>query len=272
LKGEKMKSKIGVVTSTYPNFSGTEAMEGISKAGFKYIELASAPAFFEHMPRPEKSTDKKVVDDLLELCKKYGLTFQTIAGHTRLMQEDSVENFKAVLDFAGLAGVRFVTTDTGEVKNADDEKKFYDDIAELADHAKDKGITICFEMHGKWCNNGRKGAEIIKTIEHPNIKLNYDTGNVILYGNTRPEEDLKYALPYMGHLHLKDHGTGKLGEWNFPALGSGVLDFDKIFDLLKDYEGPSSVEMEFEGKEHTLDEINQAVKESFEFLNKYGFV
>jgi L-ribulose-5-phosphate 3-epimerase len=267
-----MKSKIGVVTSSYPNFTGTEAMDGISKAGFKYIELASAPAFFEHMPRPEKSTDQNTVDGLLDLCKKYGLVLQTIAGHTRLMKEDSVKNFKAVLDFADLAGVRFVTTDTGEVNNAGDEKKFYDDVAELAEHAKDKDITICFEMHGNWCNNGRKGAEIIKTIDHPSVKLNYDTGNVILYGGTRPEEDLEYALGHMGHLHLKDHGTGKIGEWDFPALGNGVLDFDKIFDLLKDYTGPSSVEVEFEGKEHTLDEINQAVKQSFDFLNSYGYV
>jgi len=267
-----MKSKIGVVTSSYPNFTGIEAMDGISKAGFKYIELASAPAFFEHMPRPEKSTDQKTVDGLLDLCKKYGLVLQTIAGHTRLMKEDSVQNFKAVLDFAHLAGVRFVTTDTGEVNNADDEKKFYDDAAELAEHAKDKDITICLEMHGNWCNNGRKGAEIIKSIGHPNIKLNYDTGNVILYGGTRPEEDLVYALDHMGHLHLKDHGTGKIGEWDFPALGNGVLDFDKIFDLLKDYTGPSSVEVEFEGKEHTLDEINQAVKQSFDFLKSYGYV
>ena len=267
-----MKTTIGVVTSTYPNFSGIEAMEGISKAGFKYVELASAPAFFEHMPRPEKSTDQKVVDGVLDLCKKYGLILQAIAGHTRLMQEDSVKNFKTVLDFASRARIKFVTTDTGEVKDKEDERKFYTDIAELADYAKDKGVVICFEMHGNWCNNGKKGAEIIKIINHPNIKLNYDTGNVILYGMVRPEEDIKYAIPYMGYLHIKEHGNGKMGEWNFPALGDGVLNFNKIFDLLKDYNGPSSVEIEFEGKERTLDEINQAVKKSFDFLEGYGYV
>jgi len=36
-----MKNTIGVVTSTYPNYSAMEAMEGISKAGFRYIELIS---------------------------------------------------------------------------------------------------------------------------------------------------------------------------------------------------------------------------------------
>jgi len=267
-----MKNTIGVVTSTYPNFNGVEAMEGISKAGFRYLELASAPSYFEHMPRPEKGVDKKIVNGVLDLCKKYGLILQAIAGHTRLMKKDSVKNFKTVLDFANLAEVRFINTDAGEVEGKDGEKRFYKDIAELADYAQDKDVMICLEMHGNWCNNGKKGAEIIETINHPNIKLNYDPGNVILYGKKNPEEDIKYAIPYMGHLHIKDHGTGKMGEWNFPAVGDGVLDFDKIFGLLEDYNGPSSVEVEFEGKERTLEEINQAVKKSFDFLKGYGYV
>ncbi|MHB1376188.1 MAG: sugar phosphate isomerase/epimerase family protein [Candidatus Humimicrobiaceae bacterium] len=264
-----MKKNIAVVTSTYPNYSGKEAIEGISKAGFKYIELASAPSYFEHIPRPELGVDKEIVDKVLKECKDHGLTVQSIAGHTRLMKEDSVKNYKKVLDFAYLAGVKFSTTDTGEVKGKDDEKKFYSDIREIGDYAKDKGITICLEMHGSWCNNGKIGAEIIKTANHSNIKLNYDTGNVIFYGNVRPEEDLKYALPYMGYIHLKDDGSGKFQDWNFPALGEGILDFNKIFETLKQFDGPGSVEIEFDGKEHSLAEIDKAVKTSYYFLKKH---
>jgi L-ribulose-5-phosphate 3-epimerase len=267
-----MKKNIAVVTSTYPNYSGKEAIEGISKAGFKYIELASAPSYFEHIPRPEIELNKGIVDSVLKDCKEHGLTLQCVAGHTRLMKEKGVETFKKVIDFANLAGVKFVTTDTGEVKDKDDEKKFYSDIREIGDYAKDNGITVCLEMHGGWCNSGKIGAEIIKTANHTNIKLNYDTGNVIFYGNVRPEEDLQYALPYMGHIHLKDDGTGKFQDWNFPALGEGVVDFVKIFEILKSFDGFGSVEIEFEGKEHTLEEINKAVKTSYDFLKKHGVV
>ena len=267
-----MKKTIGVVTSTYPNYSGKEAIEGIAKAGFKYIELATAPAFFEHMPRPEIKVSREIVDGVLKDCKDHGLTLQCIAGHTRLMKEKGVENFKKVLDFAGLAGVKYVTTDTGEVKNKEDEKKFYTDIRVIGDFARGKGVTVCLEMHGEWCNTGKIGAEIIKTVNHSNIKLNYDTANVTFFGNARAEDDLKYALPYMGYVHLKDHGSGKFKEWNFPALGDGVLDFDKIFDLLKEFDGPGSVEIEFDGKERSLEEINEAVKKSYDFLKKHGCI
>lgn len=268
----KMKKTIGVVTSTYPNYRGKDAIEGIAKAGFKYIELASAPSYFEHMPRPEIEVSKRIVDDVLKECSDHGLTLQCIAGHTRLMKENCIENFKKVLDFASFANVNFVTTDTGEVKNADDEKIFYSMIRELGDYAKDKGITICLEMHGGWCNTGKIGAEIIKKVNHTNVKLNYDTSNVTFYGNVSAEEDIKYAIPYMGYIHLKDNGSGKANDWNFPALGDGILDFKKIFKELEAFDGPGSVEIEFDGKERSLEEINEAVKKSFDFLKKNGWI
>jgi L-ribulose-5-phosphate 3-epimerase len=265
-----MKKSIAVVTSTYAKYSGKEAMDGIAKAGFKYIELATAPAFFEHMPRPEIKVDKQIVDEVLKECSDRGLTLQCIAGHTRLMKENGVENFKKVLDFAGLAGVRYVNTDTGEVKNKADENKFYSDIRIIGDYAKTKGVTVCLEMHGEWCNTGKIGAEIIKKINNPSIKLNYDTANVIFFGDVRPEDDLPYALPYMGYIHLKDSGNGKTKEWNFPALGEGVTDFVKIFKMLEKFDGPASVEIEFDGPDTPLEKINEAVKTSFTFLKKHN--
>lgn len=266
-----MKNKIGVVTSTYPKNNAEEAMTGISSAGFKYVELASAPSYFEHiLPRPEEAKESDV-KNLLEKCKSYGLELYCIAGHTRLMTENGKENFKKVIDYAAMANVAYVTTDTGEVKTEEDKKQFYSDMAELGEYAKDKNVTICLEMHGTWCNTGSIGAEIIQTINHSNVRLNYDTGNVSLYGEVRPEKDIKKALPYMAFLHIKENGGG-LKEWNFPALGDGNNNFKKIFKALKNYDGPISVEIEFDGSEKTLDEINTAVKKSFDFLKEMGMV
>ncbi|MBE3094472.1 MAG: sugar phosphate isomerase/epimerase, partial [Actinobacteria bacterium] len=68
-----------------------------------------------------------------------------------------------------------------------------------------------------------------------------------------------------------DNGSGKYKDWNFPALGEGIIDFDKIFEILKDFDGPASVEIEFEGKAHSLEEINKAVKTSYDFLKKWSY-
>jgi sugar phosphate isomerase/epimerase len=82
---------------------------------------------------------------------------------------------------------------------------------------------------------------------------------------------MEYALPYIAFVHLKDVGD-KLREWNFPPLGKGTLDFEKIREMIKEYSGPISVEIEFDGKERSLKEINNAVKESYKFLSEHGFI
>ncbi len=266
-----MKNIVGVVTTTYPNYGLEDALKGISKAGFKYVELTSAPAFFTHIvPNPEEMNDQDA-KNILDLCKKYGLTVHCVAGHTRLMKENGVENFKKVIDAAKAFGAKHVTTDTGEVNDDKDKEKFYTDMKEIGDYAKANGITVCLEMHGGWLNNGVVGAEIIKAIGHPNVKLNYDTANVMFYGGVKSEDDLVNALPHLGFLHLKERGGG-LKEWNFPAPGEGNLDYEKIFELIKDYNGPISIEIEFDGSEKALDEIDAAVQKAYDFLKKYQYV
>ena len=262
-----MNNKIAVVTSTYPNFGPDEALAGISAAGFKYVDMATCPGYFEHiLPKPEDMGPddyKKVLDKVAS----YNLEMIAVSGHTRMGTENGVQRLKKVMDFTHKAGVSYLVTDAGE-----DEKRFYEDISQLADYAKDKGITICLEMHGPWLNNGTKGAEVIQKVNHPNVRLNYDTSNVIMYGGVRPETDIDAALPYMAYLHLKDDGSGKKGDWNFPPLGQGLVDFEIIFEKIADYQGPIDVEIEFDGKERTLDEINEAVAQSYQFLKSYGYV
>jgi sugar phosphate isomerase/epimerase len=118
-----MKNEVGVVSSTYAKYNTEELLDGISKAGFQYIELASFPAYFDHiLPRPEDST-KEDVESTLALCKKYGHELYCIAGHTRMMKKDDVKDLKRVIDYVQMAGVHFLTTDTGEVSSDEDIKK-----------------------------------------------------------------------------------------------------------------------------------------------------
>ena len=74
-------------------------------------------------------------------------------------------------------------------------------------------------------------------------------------------------------MHLKDK-NGAVDEWNFPALGEGYIDFPMIFDLLKrkGNESPFSIEIEFtQAGPKDLDEINRAVKTSYQFLKSADF-
>jgi L-ribulose-5-phosphate 3-epimerase len=259
-----MKNKIGVITSTYVHNTVEEALDGIVTAGFRYVELITVPGFVEHIILSKQDMEKT-----LELCKKYGLELFSIAGHGRLMKKDAIENFKKLIDAADSINVKYIDTDTGDVKDDNDKKTFYKEIKILGDYAKDKGITIGLEIHGDWCNNGKIASEIIQRINHPNIKITYDTANTIFYGNIRPEEDIKHAIPFLGYVHLKDK-KGGYKIWDFPALGDGTVNFKKIFKMLEKYEGPMCIEVELDGKENPLNIINEAVKKSYNFLKNFN--
>lgn len=266
-----MRNKVGVATSTYHYFSLEQTVEGISKSGYKYVEPLSVPGFCNHIiPSPEEM-DEEGAKKLLGLCKQYNLELYCVGGHMRLMKDDSVDRFKKVIDCADLLGAKFITTDAGDVKGKEDEVKFYSDMEVLGNYARSKDVTICFELHGDWCNKGKETAEVVRKIDNSHVRINYDTGNAIYYGDTRPEEDIKYALPYMSFLHLKDSG-GEYKGYDFPVFGEGTVDFDSIFKTIESYDGPMSVELEFDGKEHPIEEVNAGIKKCYDFLKNYGYV
>ena len=108
-------------------------------------------------------------------------------------------------------------------------------------------------------------------IDRPNVGVNYDTANVIFYGGVRPEDDIGSAAITITHLHIKDQ-IGGPGVWNFPAIGTGEVDFAPIFEALEtvNFTGPCSIELEFQGEPWPpLAEIQEALIQSRAFLPPY---
>ena len=176
-----------------------------------------------------------------------------------------------MIEIADFLKIGYITTDTDEVTDILDEKEFYKYINDIGDIAFEFGIKICIDIHGRWFCNGKKASKIIKRINNPNIGINYCTGNSIYWSNIRPEEDIKYAIPYLFKVHIKD-SSGIFQDYNFPALGEGTVDFSKIFNELKDFSGPYVVELELSNKRLPLSEINHAFKKSYNYLNNINLI
>jgi L-ribulose-5-phosphate 3-epimerase len=267
---ENMSNKIGVMSTTYAHYKLEDALSGIANGGFKYVELASI-IFPGCIYNDHVFIDSGDIKKSVKLCKEYGVSIIAICFHGRLMKENAIENFKKCIDVADILEVGNVSSGTGEVKTEEDEKRFYEEISLLGEYASGKHINIFLEIHDSWFCNGKAADKIIKKIGLKNIKINYDTANVIYYGDTRPENDIKYTLPNLGHVHLKDK-RGGYKIYDFPALGEGEIDFKDIFKTLKNYDGPMCVEIELDGSKHSLDELDEAVKKSFDFLKGFGLV
>jgi sugar phosphate isomerase/epimerase len=144
-------------------------------------------------------------------------------------------------------------------------------IRPLADEAAALGIQICLETHGGLLATGKISKKLIQDIGKSNISINYDPGNVIHYGNVNPAEDIVDSADMVGHMHAKDQ-IGGVGVWNFPALGTGEVDFGTIFAQLEKagFTGPVSVEVEFSGGDWPpLETVNADIKASYEFARPF---
>lgn len=269
-----MVDRLSASTNSYHTYSLDEALAGIAGAGFTSVELTSVPGWTEHIRRD--ATDAEL-DHVKQVLADNGLTAVSLSGHSDLVSDEGVAEFRKALRLCKSLGIDMITTSTGGHADTSggslDEQRaqFLARIGGLADEAAADGITICLETHGGLLATGAMSADLVRRIGKPNVGINYDAGNVIFYGDTRPETDIAAAIPFIKHLHLKDQ-IGGAGVWNFPAIGTGEVDYRPIFDALDaaGFAGPCSVEIEFQGEPWPpLAAVNQAIADSYRYVRPF---
>jgi sugar phosphate isomerase/epimerase len=171
----------------------------------------------------------------------------SLNGNIGFMTEGAVQRSKKLINLASKLGADIVVNTIGGPGHHEDLATFFARVADVADFAGTSQVTLAIEVHGEHSSNGSMLLEIIRKVGHPNVKINYDTGNCVYFGDSWPYEDLQLAVPELAHIHLKDKIGGK-GVWNFPPIGMGEVDFRRVLHILHQggYRGPLSVEIEFD--------------------------
>ncbi len=275
-----MKHKVGVSTNTYHGFSLEQALDGISKAGFKFVELTGVSGWTEHVASSMDSTQLENVRALLE---KFGLTAIALSGHSNLMDSQQLEGFQKNIDLAGKLGCDFIVSSTGEAHDSTNhdtqDEQLVKNLKQILPLCEKNKLKLVLEIHGEHAT----GAQLKKIVEMTNseyLAINYDTANVVFYGKRMPEEDIRDCAEFVEYVHLKDKG-GEPDEWDFPALGKGWLKLEETLSYLdgKGYSGPISVEIEFtqdftmnDKKPGDIDIVNTAVQDSYNYLKSLGYV
>ncbi|MBW7884253.1 MAG: sugar phosphate isomerase/epimerase [Caldilineaceae bacterium] len=257
-------------TNSYHTYSLDEALSGIARAGFRYVELSAVRGWTEQIPLDANAGKLSEVRAKLQ---NYGLQASALSGHSDLTTAEGVVIGKQAIDLCQKLGITLMNTAIGGHYSEDEDKDaFMGYIHELADYAADRGITIGLEVHGDIMASGALSIPLIKEIDRPNVGINYDTANCVFYGGVQAVDDLRPVVPYLVHVHLKDK-IGGAKVWNFPAVGEGELDFAAILQILAEegYHGPTSIEIEFSGEPWPpLEEVDRSMKVSYATLQKLG--
>jgi L-ribulose-5-phosphate 3-epimerase len=264
---QPMTSPLAGHTNSYHTYSFEEALTGIAEAGYAGVELSAVPGWTEHV---DLDAPKEEIRARLD---HYGLSPVSLSGHSDLTTKEGLAHGIKAVRWAAAYGIPIVNTAIGGHWSEDeDESAFMSNVGELADAAKDAGVTVALEIHGEIMASGAKTRPLVERIGRDEIRVNYDTANCEFYGDVAAVDDLPSIVQYLEHVHLKDK-RGGAGVWDFPAPGEGHVDFAQVIRVLRDggFDGPCSVEIEFTGEPWPpLDEVNRAMTTAYRHLSSLG--
>jgi sugar phosphate isomerase/epimerase len=259
--------RVGGHTNTYHTRSAEEAYNGIAAAGYTTVELTAVEGWTEHvdLDAPASAT--------FDRLKHFGLTPTVLSAHSDLTTPEGVEYGIKAVRWCHDNGIPVMGTAIGgHASQEEDESGFLAGIGRLAAAADEAGVDVALEIHGDIMATGALTVPLLQRIGHPRIRVAYDTANCEFYGDTKAVDDIAVVAPYLSNVHLKDKRGGK-GVWDFPEPGAGHVDFAGVLAALRDggYDGPASVEIEFDGTWPDIDGIDSVTAKGREHLKACGY-
>lgn len=168
----------------------------------------------------------------------------------------------AVSDFARSLGIPGVAAHIGclpEDPRDAEHRAVLELVRRVCDHCARNGQTFALET-------GQEPAaallEFLHAVDRPNLGINFDPANMILYGSGEPMEALRTLGEHVLTVHCKD-GTWPetRGEWGRETpLGDGDVGMQRYVRTLREigYAGPLVIEREIVGEEQRAD-IGRAI-------------
>lgn len=257
---------IGVFTSAGGDL--TAAINKVLEVGVNSVQF--------HAPGPDqrsRARAREIADQFSEAGIDISLVFCGFAGERydtipivretvglvpAATRAERLQNTKSIADFASWLDAPGIGIHVGFVSEDWDSPEFAEVvnvIGEVADYCAERGLTVNLET-------GQETAgtllHVLDTAKKPNLGVNFDPANMILYGSGEPLEALRKVGKYVKSCHCKDATwSSKPGvEWGVEVpLGQGDVNIEKFVTILNElgYTGPLTIEREISGERQTTD-------------------
>jgi len=233
------------------------ALAHLQSIGVKYV--------FMNIPKPEE------VQATRKRLKDHGLKALVVRGDVDWTKPTAPDDLVPQLETCKKMGVKYMFL---SVKGDwPDERKqvIYERLRKAGDAAAKYGVTLTVETHPQLGTNADVHLATMKGVNHPNVRVNFDTGNITYYNKDRDAvTELKKIIDYVGTVEIKDHNA-QFETWNFPTLGKGKVNIPEVVKILKahGYTGPITIEIEgVKGVERDEATIKKEIADSIAYIRK----
>jgi L-ribulose-5-phosphate 3-epimerase len=181
----------------------------------------------------------------------------TIGLVPRTTRAARIDALKQTSDFAKLLGIPLIQTHCGFIPE-NPENPLYEEVViairEVAKHCAANGQDFLMETGQETPTTMLRA---IGDVDLPNLGVGLDTANLILYGKANPVDAAGIIGPHVKSIHAKD------GKWPTDPMklgkevliGTGDVDFEKVFVILRNfgYVGAVTIERETQGPQQIAD-------------------
>jgi D-psicose/D-tagatose/L-ribulose 3-epimerase len=218
----------------WPQEKDSWVAEQLCRWGVEYIDVAPARYF---------SDITKISDEQINSVKQYwldrgirivGLQSLLYGTHGFNLFDDNTQNMLDYLRRVAHLGATLGATnlvfgspkqrDRGMLNDLEVWTRAINFFNALGNIGREEGVVFCLEPNGRryGCNFMLKTEDclsVIKSVNHPAIRLQLDTGNILDSGGN-PISVLRQVAPWVGHVHLSEPDLGVPG-----SIGSDIQPF-----------------------------------------------
>ncbi|HYG34512.1 MAG TPA: sugar phosphate isomerase/epimerase family protein [Clostridia bacterium] len=176
--------------------------------------------------------------------------------------EQNWKNIQATAVLAQQLGLKLVTFHAGFLPHEETDPgfaKIFRRLVDVADIFRAAGIALGLET-------GQETAQVLvqflKKVQCPNLGVNFDPANMILYDKGNPIEALRVLGSWIRQVHIKDATRTKVpATWGaeVPA-GTGEVDWPAFFATLEELNFTGNFVIEREAGNQRVEDILQAKK------------
>jgi sugar phosphate isomerase/epimerase len=254
---------IGVISGLHP--SPREALQTVRDLGLDHIQL-QYPAHLDSdagIQEIQSAASEYSIDITTVFCGFAGESYddiptvqKTVGLVPRATRAERVRKIDDISRFAQKLNVNRVAAHIGFIPEEDGKERdeLTQIVQQICDNLAARGQVFALET-GQETASGL--LHFIEMVARPNLKVNFDPANMILYGNDEPIAATEKLFAHIDGVHCKDGcwptEEGKLGEER--PWGEGDVSARRWVETLLQlgYRGTFTIEREISGEQQKRD-------------------
>lgn len=238
------ENRLAVCSWSLQPASPEDLVARLRETGLRRIQLAldplrESPALWGGVERTLRAANVSLVSGMFGCVGEDYSTLESIRATggiaPDLTWEQNLKNIRITVGLASGLGLRLVTFHAGFLPDAESDPTFakvLERLTIIAEIFAKENIRLALETGQE---SAPALAALLKKLNHPNLGVNFDPANMILYGKGDPIEALRELGPWIRQVHIKDAKRTRIpGTWGEEVVvGTGHVDWQNFFSTLK---------------------------------------